>query len=76
MTREQANEILDKVTSQLSEHFDAVQIVVCWLEPDQRTNWTECGKGLWHARVQLCQDFVEADKARAIAYEINKDKGD
>lgn len=63
MTQEEANKMLDRTLSQLSEHFDCVQIVASTLEPDGSTRPYVRGTGNWFARRALCQYFIERDQA-------------
>jgi hypothetical protein len=71
MTDEEGQKILDSAITQLSEHFDAIQIVACYMSPDGNTIGFKSGSGNWFARVGMCQEFVETDQAITIANAIN-----
>jgi hypothetical protein len=77
MTTEDKTQLLASAVAKLSEHFDAVEIVAAYLEPDGNTQPYFYGSGLWHARIGLCQEFVDRDRQKdqaiSIAQEIWKD---
>jgi hypothetical protein len=58
MDLDEAQVVLDKVAAQLSEHFDAVQIMVTWLGPDGGTLMESRGRGNWFARMGMAQEMV------------------
>lgn len=70
MTKEQRVAIIDHHLSALSEHFDAVQIVACVLEPDGKTRSYKRGSGLWYARQALCSEFITEEIAEDQALRI------
>lgn len=76
MTTEDKKSLLVSAVAKLSEHFDAVQIVAACLEPDGNTQPFFRGSGLWHARIGLCQEFVEMDKQKDQAMEIARELKD
>lgn len=47
----------------LGEHFDAVQIMVCW-QRDGCTKSMYRGGGLWHARQGMAHEFINQDVAQ------------
>lgn len=55
-------EYLGRTTSQLSEHFDAIQIIASKLDAKGNTVTMAYGSGNWHARVGMCQSFSERNK--------------
>lgn len=55
-------EYLGRTAHQLSEHFDAVQIVASKLDQKGDTVTMVYGSGNWHARVGMCQSFVERNR--------------
>lgn len=61
--------LLEKVARQLSEHFDAVQIVASRTDGGL-TYGTSRGAGNWYARRAMCQEFVEKDQAQTFAREM------
>lgn len=72
MTREQAQELIEKHAAQLSEHFSSIQIVGTVLLPDGGTGWHAAGMGDWYARKAACQEFVERDQAQTVARTIKE----
>jgi hypothetical protein len=76
MTREQALELLNSYAARLSEHFDAVQILASYLEPDGTTAAVASGQGNWYARQGMAHAFVERTRAEEIADEIQRDDED
>lgn len=75
MTDDEKLAILDKHVRELSELYDAVQIVVTWLDPGGRTRSQKRGSGNWYARRSLCQEFITEDahddQAKAIARHLD-----
>lgn len=76
MTSEQAQAILEKMTSQLAEHFSSIQIVGTALQPDGGTTWHAAGSGDWYARKAACQEFIERDQAQTVARTIKDVEGE
>jgi hypothetical protein len=72
MTREQALELLDSHAAALSEHFDAVQILASYLEPDGTTAAVASGQGNWYARQGMAHKFVEQARAEGLAEELSQ----
>jgi hypothetical protein len=76
MTTENKKKLLVSAVAKLSEHFDAVEIVAACLEPDGNTLPFFWGSGLWHARIGLCQEFVDQDRQKDQAIEIARELKD
>lgn len=74
-------EIIDHAAAVLSEHFDAVQIVVSKIQPNGSTRCLKSGTGNWYARQAMCSEFVREDAAElgatTLAEKLNPpDSGD
>ncbi len=69
MNTEQAKQMIEAIASQLSEHFDAVQILVSF-PSDGGTQGLNAGRGNWYARQGMAHEFVQREQAREIAYAI------
>jgi hypothetical protein len=73
---EEARAICDDAVARLGEHFDAVQILACYLREDGETTAVRRGMGLWPARVGMAHAFIEQDRADdqawAVAQELKK----
>lgn len=63
MKPEEAQKMLDGVLAQLSEHFDAVQILATWPAPNGATAGLSRGVGNWYARQGIARQFIEQDAA-------------
>jgi hypothetical protein len=74
--KEEKVKLLDSVLSKLAEHFDAVEIAAACLQPDGDTQAFFRGSGLWHARIGLCQEFVDMDRQKDQAIEIARELKD
>lgn len=70
MTADELANLVSRHVSQLSEHFDAVQIMASWLGPDQSTGIINKGSGNWYARHGMAQEFVDESAVRAQAFII------
>jgi hypothetical protein len=68
MTREESEEILERVAAQLSEHFDAVQILASWNE-EGMSKYASRGGGNWYARQGMAHEFITQDQAQVTALE-------
>lgn len=55
---EDTESILDRCVAILSEHYDAVEILVTRCD-DGKTNATSKGSGNWYARYGLAREYVE-----------------
>lgn len=69
MTKDELEAHLDKLTLELGEHCDAVQILACTVEAEGTRAYFK-GSGNWYARKAMCQEFVERDQARTLAQEM------
>lgn len=69
MNGEEAHALVDRVVEQLSEHFDAVQIMVSWNEQSQ-TRAVKAGSGNWYARQGMAHEFINADIAQEQAWQL------
>ncbi len=69
-----------RAAAELSEHFDAVQILACKLLPDGTSSMTKAGKGLFYARLGMARTFLEQDvaedRAQALARELKEEEGE
>jgi hypothetical protein len=72
MTRDEALGLLTAHAVRLSEHFDSVQLLASYLEPDGTTTAVAAGQGNWWARLGMTQGFLEKNKAEGIADEITR----
>lgn len=54
----------------LSEHFDAVQILVTWPNSTGGTAAFALGAGNWYARQGLAREFIAKDQADTLARAI------
>lgn len=68
MTQEEAEIYIQKVATELGEHFDAVQILVSWNE-ESSTMMEASGAGNWYARQGMAREFLNKDQAQTIAHE-------
>ncbi len=66
MTREQADKLLEAHVSQLSEHFNSVEILASYPDPEGGTRGLSCGAGDWYARHGLACEFVSRAQAQQI----------
>lgn len=70
MTDDERIEILHRHVTELSELFDAVQIVGSFLTPEGTTRCQKSGSGNWYARQAMCREFVEENFTRQQAESI------
>lgn len=77
MTKAERERLVDDTAARLSEHFDAVEILVSWLDEKGVTLCTKRGRGLWHARKGMCEEFIETSKAddigSAVAFKMKNE---
>lgn len=59
MKQEDRLKILERHVRELSEIYDAVQIVTTWVDEEGKTLGQKRGSGNWYARQQLCREFIE-----------------
>lgn len=71
MTPQQALAMLNAHAAQLSEHFEAVQILASF-PTDGGTQPVKAGRGNWFARQGMAHDFIKQDEAQQIAHEITQ----
>lgn len=71
MTDHELERLMERHVAELGEHFDAIQIMVCWNE-EGKTRSIKRGGGLWHARQGLAHEFIHEDIAQDTAYQIGK----
>jgi hypothetical protein len=69
MSSDEAKQICEELAAKLSEHFEAVQILVSWNE-DGSTQCVKRGCGNFYARRAMASEFVEEDMAQIQAHEI------
>ena len=75
MKYEDAKQMIEAIASQLSEHFEAVQILASFPcdggnSTGTATQGVFSGRGNWYARQGMAHEFIERDKAREIAVAI------
>jgi len=71
MTGEEADELVSRITAQLHEHFEAVQILVSWNEEGESKAFNH-GAGSWYARIGMAREFLIFDEAHIKARELGK----
>lgn len=73
MTPEEAQQHLETVAAQLSEHFEAVQLMVSWpAEGGGGTRKLYRGAGNWFARRGMAHHFIEEDQAEDSAAALSR----
>lgn len=70
MTTDEIRALLDKHNNILSEHFDCVQIMVSWLNPNNETESMTRGSGNWYARQGLAREFINKSQADNIGESV------
>jgi hypothetical protein len=75
MTPEEAKKIVDAHASQLSEHFEAVQIL-CSYPLECGTQPSFSGRGNWFARQGMAHDFISSENAEQIAMKLTAHQDD
>lgn len=80
MTPQEAEKMLEDVAAKLGEHFDAVQILASWNQEGLSMH-SKRGAGNWYARLGMCHEFINTNKADdqavLIAEKLNPpDEGD
>ncbi len=70
MSREEVEEYIERIASELGEHFDAAQIMVTWND-----GGTTCalhrGSGNWYARQGMAHEFINEDVAQEHARQLS-----
>jgi len=69
---EMLNGLLDEKLREISEYFDAVQILGTFVDDDGDTVRVTRGFGNWYARQGVAREFLDMDAAQTTAYEIAK----
>lgn len=69
MTDREAEKWLEAKTADLTEHFDAVQILATYTDQDG-THCVKRGSGNWYARQGMAHEFIGSDQAQEIARQI------
>lgn len=62
MNHKEAEQMLERIASELGEHFDAVQIMASFNEEGQSIGMRQ-GVGNWYARVGMAREMVLFDEA-------------
>ncbi len=78
MKTEDAKKMIEAIASQMSEHFDAVQILVSFPcdggdGGGTATQGLCAGRGNWYARQGMAHEFIERDKANELANAIKSE---
>lgn len=73
MTDQEAGKWLESKTADLTEHFDAVQILASYTDEDG-THCVKRGAGNWYARQGMAQEFVNSEQAQLLAHEIHREE--
>lgn len=68
-----AQAAMNRALEILGEHFDAVQILASHMTVRGETVAAYNGRGNWHARRGMAQDFIEKDSAQTFAWEIKNE---
>ncbi len=76
MKTQDAQKMIEAIASQLSEHFDAVQIMISFPcdagdMSGTATQGLSAGRGNWYARQGMANEFVQRERAREIGFAIN-----
>ncbi len=69
MNREEEEKIIDECLAKLGEHFEAVQILATYDEPERQTGMYARGVGNWYSRIGMAREFLVSDQSRTIAHE-------
>ncbi len=67
--------MLEKIVVDLSEHFDAVQILATWMDGGA-TKSLKPGSGNFYARQGLARELINEDMAQEIAVAIRNNDCD
>jgi hypothetical protein len=78
VTAEAGDELVKRLLSQLSEHFETAQVLVSWQE-EGRTRTVYRGSGNMHARNGMARDFLDCgtaeESAKFITQALKEDGG-
>ena len=69
MDKQQATDMIERLAASIGEHFDAVQIMVSWVD-EGSTCAVSKGTGNFYARLGLAHEFILLDAAKEQAIEI------
>lgn len=72
MTSEERTKIVERHVAELSEIYDAVQILGTWLNENGETCGQKRGSGNWYARQGMAREFLEQDSAELSAKAIGE----
>lgn len=67
MTEAELTKLLEDKTSDLTEHFDAVQILASYQTEDGGTRCIKRGSGNWYARHGMAEEFVRCHREDSAA---------
>ncbi len=76
MTVEQAHKMIEASLANLSEHFEAVEILASYPSPEGGTRCVKRGCGNWYARQGMAHEFIGSERAVEIAEELNRNESD
>lgn len=68
-------ERLEVLTSELCEHFEAVQVLASYSD-DAGTHFISRGSGNWYARQGMAHEFIQSEQADLNASAIVKKQGE
>lgn len=74
LSNEDAKALIQSIANKLSEHFDAVQILVSWPSIQGGTRIMKWGTGNYYARLGMCRDFLVVDNADEIAGAVSRER--
>lgn len=72
MTDKEMEKWLDAKTAELTEHFDAVQILASYTD-ETGTHFIKRGSGNWFARMGMAQDYLTTQNAQTGAEMISRE---
>lgn len=71
MNAKERGEFLEQTVARLAEHFEVVSIMVSGPE-NGGTYCHKRGCGNWYARIGMCHEMIESDKAQEAATQIGE----
>ena len=69
MSADEAERLVNRVSAELSEHIEHVQILATWND-EGFTRTLFVGNGNFHARFGMAHDFIATQNSRTNAFEI------
>lgn len=60
MTNEEAEKIIEEAVAKLGEHFDAVQVLVSWVD-EGATHFMPRGSGNWYSRQGMAKAYTDRE---------------